>query len=303
MNIPWCSPAVELVGGWTRLHQQPSLVFHRKARLAKLLVQHLHETSNHARLTALLSILSHSYHLVGTKRLIHDSTKACVMCRRSYARTTTQVTGRLPSYRSTPGAQYTCVGADFAVHFRSVEVMHANWPQWRHTYAFKVVHLKPVGDLNTASFIACLKRFTSRRGWPHHLFTDNGTNFVGAKRELEEIQRMLENKESADQLDHFLVQQRIKWSYIPGRAPHFGGIWEAGVKEMKSFLIDRWNACPDLWRGTHGSDWGWNCHEQPSIGPSELNLSRWCRSAHSWALSNRSTSSVSTRTCTADADI
>lgn len=41
-------------------------------------------------------------------------------------------------------------------------------------------------DLSTESFIATLKRFISRRGNPAHIYSDYGTNFVGAKRLLDD---------------------------------------------------------------------------------------------------------------------
>ena len=64
----------------------------------------------------------------------------------------------------------------------------------------KVVHLELVSDLTSEAFIATLRRFISRRGKPSLIWSDNGTNFVGASRELQEL---------ADFLERQKVQQEI----------------------------------------------------------------------------------------------
>ncbi|GFX06941.1 integrase catalytic domain-containing protein [Trichonephila clavipes] len=56
--------------------------------------------------------------------------------------------------------------------------------------ATKAVHIEAVGDLTTDSFIAALRRFSARRGAPRHIYSDNGTNFVGARRKLDEIRKL-----------------------------------------------------------------------------------------------------------------
>ena len=49
---------------------------------------------------------------------------------------------------------------------------------------YRAIHLELAGDLSTDRFIMALQRFASRRGKPRSIGSDNGQNFVGAKREL-----------------------------------------------------------------------------------------------------------------------
>ena len=72
------------------------------------------------------------------------------------------------------------------------------------------LHIKLAGDLSTDSFILALRRFISRRDYPKSIPSDNGTNFVGAQREL----RKLDNSRIKDDLN----QRYIKWKF-PLSAP------------------------------------------------------------------------------------
>jgi len=54
---------------------------------------------------------------------------------------------------------------------------------------------------------------------------------VGASRELKELYAFLKEKETTIQTQ--LSKQRIEWSFIPPRAPNFGGSWESAVKIVK----------------------------------------------------------------------
>ncbi|XP_039315352.1 uncharacterized protein LOC120359941 [Solenopsis invicta] len=91
----------------------------------------------------------------------------------------------------------------------------------------KAVHLEIVSDLTSDGFLAVLRRFNARRGIPEHIYSDNGTNFVGANNKLKEIYALV---------NQFANQHRIKWHFIPPLAPHFGGIWELTVKSFKHHL-------------------------------------------------------------------
>ncbi|XP_041451801.1 uncharacterized protein LOC121405246 [Drosophila obscura] len=77
--------------------------------------------------------------------------------------------------------------------------------------------------------------FIARRGVPLRMYSDNGTNFVGARNELQRLQEAFEEQQSS--LRTFVAEQGMEWKFIPPRAPHFGGLWEAAVKSAKLLIV------------------------------------------------------------------
>ena len=88
----------------------------------------------------------------------------------------------------------------------------------------KAVHLELVSDLTSDAFIAAFRRFVARRGQCSHLFSDRGTNFIGANRIFRTLCQTASETMS------------IQWHFNPASSPHFGGLWEAGVKSVKYHL-------------------------------------------------------------------
>ncbi|KYM97814.1 Putative nuclease HARBI1 [Cyphomyrmex costatus] len=96
--------------------------------------------------------------------------------------------------------------------------------------------LELVTSLTSEAFIAAFKRFISRMGKPVHMYSDNGTTFIGAQKIIKELYDVFNKQEKQDGIKRFLGEQKIHWSFIPLNAPHFGGLWEAGVKSVKHHL-------------------------------------------------------------------
>jgi len=61
--------------------------------------------------------------------------------------------------------------------------------------------------------MAALKRFCSRRGTPKKIHSDKGTNFVGAKKELQRIQQLI--CQSKNTILHHATANYIEWKFIP----------------------------------------------------------------------------------------
>lgn len=93
------------------------------------------------------------------------------------------------------------------------------------------MHLEVVEDLSTAAFLSALRRFIGRRGYPSTLYSDNATNFIGARNELSAVYKMLQDAHG--EIIRKCTADNISWKTIPPRSPHFGGLWEAAVKSAK----------------------------------------------------------------------
>lgn len=82
--------------------------------------------------------------------------------------------------------------------------------------------------------MGAFRRFIARRGKGSQIYSDNGTNFVGAARKMDE--EYVKAIRSIPSLASVLAEEKITWHFIPPGAPHFGGLWEAGVKSVKHHL-------------------------------------------------------------------
>ncbi|XP_062542149.1 uncharacterized protein LOC134210140 [Armigeres subalbatus] len=86
------------------------------------------------------------------------------------------------------------------------------------------------------AFISTLKRFTGRRGIPEVIMCDNATNFVGARRKLDELQQLFMTEQAQKAIVSTAADKGIEFRFIPPKSPNFGGLWEAAVKSMKHHL-------------------------------------------------------------------
>ncbi|XP_020913427.1 uncharacterized protein LOC110251106 [Exaiptasia diaphana] len=187
-----------------------------------------------------MATIRQTYWIIGARDLIRRFVHKCIVCRRQRAETMQQIMGSLPSDRITSGARaFVNTGVDFAgpVSLKTGRGRGSRtekaWIALFVCLAVKAVHLELVTSLSTEAFIATLKRFIARRGKPKAMYSDNGTNFVGARKEL---RRLIASEEHNDKVTTYLQQDNVEWHFIPQRGSHFGGLWEAGIKSMKYHL-------------------------------------------------------------------
>lgn len=99
----------------------------------------------------------------------------------------------------------------------------------------KAMHIELVSDMTTDAFLAAYRRMISRRGICRELWSDNGTTFVAASKELLEMWKQ-GAANIPEELSSLLDKEGTRWKYIPPGSPNFGGLWEAGVRSIKYHL-------------------------------------------------------------------
>lgn len=204
-----------------------------------IIIRDAHLTTLHGGNSMTLAYIRQKYWILGGKRAVKSSIRKCVKCTRYRSSTASQKMGSLPKPRVTESYPFSHTGVDYAGPI-SVRTMkgrgHKSYKGYIAIFvclSTKAVHLELVGDLSAETFIAALRRFMARRGPVSHMYSDNATNFVGTANYL--YKEMLDITQS-DDFQNTLTNIGTQWHFIPPSSPHFGGIWEAGVKSMKHHL-------------------------------------------------------------------
>jgi hypothetical protein len=214
----------------------------KKHNFVTVLARQYHRANLHAGPQLLISLLRERYWIVRVNDLVKKTVKNCVVCHKHTAVPVTQLMGQYPPARVNPAPTFSQTGVDYAGPFVLALRTGRKAPIAKYhsclfvCMATKAIHLEPVSDLTTPAFIAAFTRFIGRRGKPSDIFCDGGTNFLGAKNELNEVQALLRSQAHRKAMEEYAVSQGISFHVNPPAAPHHGGLWEAGVKSMKKHL-------------------------------------------------------------------
>ncbi|XP_076279061.1 uncharacterized protein LOC143208476 [Lasioglossum baleicum] len=208
-------------------------------RISELIIADCHQNILHGGTQLTLSIVRQVFWIINSRRIVRRLIHKCVKCVRARATTAQQQMGDLPKVRVTPSRPFSHCGLDYAGPLQA-RVLSGRGYKSHKVYialficlATRAIHLELVLDYSTAAFLSAFDRFVSRRSLPSEMYSDNGTNFQGADKELSvAFQQVI----SDPALRSRLAGDSINWHFIPPAAPHFGGIWEAGVKSVKTHL-------------------------------------------------------------------
>ena len=211
------------------------VILPRRTWVTKLVVRNYHRADGHVMGTNhTLASLSARFWVMAAREEIRQVESECYTCKRRKAKAVKQIMAPLPSIRlNMPFRAFSRVAVDFGGPFTTMQGRGKKRLK-RYLCLFtcllsRAVHLEMAYGLDTDAFLNAFYRMTSRRGLPVEMLSDNGSNFVGAERELRELLEALD-KEKIKQSG---ADRGIKWTFNPPLAPHFGGVHESMIKSAK----------------------------------------------------------------------
>ncbi|XP_058827738.1 uncharacterized protein LOC131687658 [Topomyia yanbarensis] len=220
--------------------KHPFIVDHRHP-LAIVIARYYHQKLFHAGQQLTISTMRERFWPTSVRNLVRKVIHSCVACFRTKPKVHEQLMADLPPERVTPCAPFQRVGVDYCGPFYVVYPHRKRQPVKCFVAIYvclvtKAVHLELVADLTTQALLASLKRFAARRGKPDLIMCDNAKNFVGAKRELDELRSLFLNQQFRDIVEKETASEDIQFRFIPERSPNFGGLWESAVKSFKTLF-------------------------------------------------------------------
>ena len=228
------------VGG--RLHRaqidddaRHPIILPKNHHAVNLITKFYHHISGHSGLEHTLSLIRQKFWIIKARPTLRRILNGCVSCRKRQAPAAEQKMASLPADRITPARPpFTYTGVDC---FGPFEVRRGRTKVKRYGVIFtcltiRAIHIEVASSLDTVSFVNALRRFIARRGQPEEIRSDNGGNFVRGERELREAV----NNWNQTQINDFLVQRNVKWTFNPPAGSHHGGVWERCIRTVRKVM-------------------------------------------------------------------
>lgn len=222
-------------------NQRHPIILPTNHQVVKNIILLAHHATLHGGNTITEAYIRHKYHIIRVGERIKYYLQRCPTCIRFAKHSHNQLMGSLPQDRVNPHRAFLNSGVDYAGPF-TLKAYGGRCKKFiKHYIALficfstKAVHLELVSELTANAFLAAFKRFVNRRGQCQRLYSDRGTNFVKGDKMLTQEIHLAQISWKSELEVEFETLGTI-WEFNPPGAPHFGGLWESGIKSMKQHL-------------------------------------------------------------------
>ncbi len=211
------------------------------AWVSTLLARESHKESHGGLAETLLRMRRRAWVIKG-RRIAQKVVDSCIQCRKNKAKKCQQVMGDLPPERTQPAApfEFTTVDLFGPYHVKDDVKKRASLKVWGVVFccmSSRAIHAVLVNTQSTESFLMAFQRFAAIRGYPKKIYSDPGTNFIGARPVLQELYKFLEGIDKSA-LEEAATKNGTEWIWKihPADSPHRNGAAEAAVRIIKRAL-------------------------------------------------------------------
>lgn len=211
------------------------VIFPKDGVITHLILAHYHQRIQHqGRGQTLNELRVNGFWIIGGSKVVAQYIRQCVPCRRVRRPLEEQRMADLPHDRTDSSPPFTYCGMDC---FGPFYIKQGRKECKRYGLLFtglcsRAVHIEMLEDMTTDAFINALRCFISIRGAVRHIRSDQGTNFVGAKRELRNALKEV----SKERVAVYLAANQCDFCLNAPSSSHAGGIWERQIRTIKAIL-------------------------------------------------------------------
>jgi hypothetical protein len=219
-------------------HVKHPIILPRRGHVTNLVLRYHHERIGHqGRGMTLNELRANGYWVIGGSSSIGYQISNCVICQKCRGVVQQQKMANLPTDRMEEEAPFTYCGVDY---FGPWHIKEGRKELKRYGVVFtclssRAIHLEVAKTLETDSFINVLRCFLARRGPIRQLRCDQGTNLVGARNELRDMLKQMNQNE----VRQFLLKRECDWFEFKLNTPtasHAGGVWERMIRTVRNVL-------------------------------------------------------------------
>lgn len=220
----------------------------KNCTFSRLLIHHFHVQNGHGGASHTASAIKRKVWIRHSRAMVKSITKSCVVCKKLNG-----LPYKMPNFADVPKFRmgickpFESTGLDFFGPMKAKEE-DVEKPVWALIFTCLVtrnIYLQIVRSMNTSTFLAALRSFSSRRGAPSEILCDNALAFQLATKYTYRV-RADEPPEEADELSDDEVAKRalvstlashgIKWKFTVPHAPWEGGLYERLIGNVKRTL-------------------------------------------------------------------
>ncbi|XP_062713921.1 uncharacterized protein LOC134290744 [Aedes albopictus] len=211
------------------------IILPRDHHITRLLVFYYHSKHHHQNHNTTINELRQRYSIPHLKATYNSIRRSCQQCKNDKALPQSPSMGDLPLPRLAAYSRpFTYMGVDYFGPYVIAlgRRLEKRWVLLATCLTTRAIHLQIVHTLTTDSCIMALRNVMSRRGVPAVIYSDRGTNFQGASKELNNAVKSLDQERLATEF----TTSHTSWAFIPPASPHMGGAWERLVRTVKQNL-------------------------------------------------------------------
>ncbi|XP_056603346.1 uncharacterized protein LOC130420207 isoform X2 [Triplophysa dalaica] len=212
-------------------HVKHPAILPKGHHVSRLLIKHYHEKVKHqGRGMTINELRSGGIWIMGCSSEVSSLIFKCIKCRKYRKCNQEQKMADLPPERMEATPPFTYSGMDC---FGPFYCKDGRKELKRYGLLFtcmcsRAIHIEVLDDLSTDAFLNALRCFIAIRGNVSQLRSDQGTNFVGARNEFQELMKGMDQERVKELGCNFFMNTPA--------SSHMGGVWERQIRTVRNVL-------------------------------------------------------------------